>query len=103
MEDYIDKITQTRYNEGSDFANKEEPMLGVDLGKPMCCKYASFRFFEEKEHHITRFCTDNVLLLVFAGVLRFSEDGEEIAEIIQESFRLFLQKELLALAIEPRV
>ena len=77
MEDYIDKITQTRYNEGSDFANKEEPMLGVDLGKPTCCKYASFRFFEEKEHHITRFCTDNVLLLVFAGVLRFSEDGEE--------------------------
>ena len=33
----------------------------------------------------------------------FSGDGEEIAEIIQESFRLFLQKELLALAIEPRV
>jgi hypothetical protein len=33
----------------------------------------------------------------------YSEDVEEIAEIIQESFRLFLQKELLALAIEPRV
>lgn len=33
----------------------------------------------------------------------YSEDGDEIAEIIQESFRLFLQKELLALAIEPRV
>ena len=31
------------------------------------------------------------------------KDGDEIAEIIQESFRLFLQKELLALAIEPRV
>lgn len=33
----------------------------------------------------------------------YSEDGEEIAKIIRESFRLFLQKELLALAIEPRV
>jgi len=33
----------------------------------------------------------------------YSGDGDEIAEIIQESFRLFLQKELLALAIEPRV
>ena len=33
----------------------------------------------------------------------YSEDGDEIVEIIQESFRLFLQKELLALAIEPRV
>ena len=33
----------------------------------------------------------------------YSEDGDEIAVIIQESFRLFLQKELLALAIEPRV
>ena len=33
----------------------------------------------------------------------YSEDGDEIAEIIQESFRLFLQKELLALAIGPRV
>ena len=58
-------------------AEGEKVMLGIDLRKPVLCKYASFRFFEEKEHHITRFCTDNVLLLVFAGVLRFSEDGEE--------------------------
>ena len=33
----------------------------------------------------------------------YSDDGEDISEIILESFRLFLQKELLALAIEPRV
>ena len=33
----------------------------------------------------------------------YSEDGKDIAEIILESFRLFLQEELLALAIEPRV
>lgn len=33
----------------------------------------------------------------------YSDNGEDIAEIIQESFRLFLQKELLALAIGPKV
>lgn len=32
-----------------------------------------------------------------------SDDGEDIAAILLESFRLFLQKELLMLAIEPRV
>lgn len=29
----------------------------------------------------------------------YSEDGKNIAEIIRESFRLFLQKELLGIAI----
>jgi len=29
----------------------------------------------------------------------YSEDGKDIAEIVRESFRLFLQKELLMLAI----
>ncbi len=33
----------------------------------------------------------------------YSDDGEDIADIILESFRLFLQKELLALAIGPKV
>ncbi len=33
----------------------------------------------------------------------YSDEGEDIADIIQESFRLFLQKELLALAIGPKV
>ncbi len=33
----------------------------------------------------------------------YSDDSEDIADIIQESFRLFLQKELLALAIGPKV
>lgn len=33
----------------------------------------------------------------------YSDDGEDIADIIQESFRLFLQKELLPLAIGPKV
>ena len=52
-------------------------MVGIDLNKPIFYKHASFRFFRKKEYHITRFCRDNVLLLVYDGVLRFSEDGEE--------------------------
>ena len=48
--------------------------MGIDLNLPIRCKLASF---EKKEHHITRFCGDNVLLLVYEGVLRFSENGQE--------------------------
>ena len=33
----------------------------------------------------------------------FSEAEKDIADIIQESFRLFLQKELLSPAIQPRM
>ena len=33
----------------------------------------------------------------------YSEDKKDIAEILQESFRLFLQKELLSLAIQPQM
>lgn len=54
-----------------------EKMIGIDLNGLITYKHASFRIFKEKEHHSTRFCKDNVLLLVFEGVLRFSEDYEE--------------------------
>ncbi len=50
--------------------------MGIDLSQPVFFKHASLRFFEKNEHHVTRFCRDNVLLLVYDGVLRFSEDGE---------------------------
>ena len=60
------------------FNRSEEAMIGIDLDQVIAYKHASFRFFKEKEHHITRFCRDNVLLLVFDGILRFSENGEEI-------------------------
>ena len=52
-------------------------MAGIDFNSPILYRHASFRYFEKNEHHITRFCIDNVLLLVYEGVLRFSEDGEE--------------------------
>jgi AraC-like DNA-binding protein len=55
----------------------EAIMAGIDLNKNVVYKFASFRYFEKMEHHINRFCKDNVLLLVFDGVLRFSENGME--------------------------
>jgi len=49
-------------------------MRGIDLNKPITFLHSSLRFFSENEHHITRFCKDDVLLMVFEGVLRFTED-----------------------------
>lgn len=57
---------------------REWKMRGIDLDQPILYKHASFRFFHKKEHHVTRYCKDNVLLLVYGGVLRFSEDGEAV-------------------------
>ena len=51
-------------------------MDGIDLNKTLEYHGASFRYFAPHEHHVTRFCKDNVLLMVFDGVLRFEEDGE---------------------------
>ena len=50
-------------------------MLGIDLNGDICYLKSSFRFFAENEYHVTRTCDDDVLLLVYEGVLRFSEDG----------------------------
>ncbi len=52
-------------------------MLGIDMNSDIRYLYASLRFFDKKEHHISRTCPSDVLLLVFEGTLRFSEDGEE--------------------------
>ncbi len=53
-------------------------MLGIDLNKQINYRVASFRYFDENECHCTRFCEDNVLVMVFSGVLRFSENGKQI-------------------------
>jgi len=52
-------------------------MKGIDLNTHITYHSASFRFFGEHEHHVTRFFRFDVLLLVFDGTLRFSEDGAE--------------------------
>ncbi len=45
------------------------------MNEPITFLHSSLRYFSEGEHHITRFCKDNVLLMVFEGVLRFTEDN----------------------------
>lgn len=50
-------------------------MEGILLDQSIRYRHSSFRYFKEGEHHIERFCKDEVLLLVFDGVLRFEEDG----------------------------
>ena len=50
-------------------------MLGIDLKKPIEYVYSTFRYFEENEKHVTRICKHDVLVLVFDGVLKFTEDG----------------------------
>lgn len=52
-------------------------MKGIDLNSPIQYKHSSMRYFEEGEHHVNRVCDLDVLLLVFDGLLRFSEDGIE--------------------------
>ncbi len=52
-----------------------DSMYGIDLNKEIKYEFASLRFFDEKEYHVSRVCKDDVLLLVFDGILRFSEDG----------------------------
>lgn len=50
-------------------------MLGINLNKPIQYSHSSLRFFNQGESHLTRLCQDDVLLLVFDGVLRFTENG----------------------------
>lgn len=50
-------------------------MRSIDLNSPIKYEHASLRFFNENECHVERFCKSDVLLLVYEGVLRFSEDG----------------------------
>ena len=50
-------------------------MYGIDLNKNIIYNFASLRFFDKKEYHVNRVCKDDVLLLVYEGILRFREDG----------------------------
>lgn len=53
-------------------------MLGINLDRSVEYFGSSLRYFSEGEHHISRICPYDVLVMVFEGVLRFSEDGREI-------------------------
>lgn len=53
-------------------------MKGISLNNPIKYLHSSLRIFENGEKHIDRFCEENVLLLVYDGILYFSENGENI-------------------------
>lgn len=48
---------------------------GLSLDRLPLCTYSSFRYFEKNERHMSRICSQDVLVIVFDGVLRFYEDG----------------------------
>jgi len=50
-------------------------MIGIDLNKHIEFTHGSMRYFDAGERYVTRLCPDNVLLMVFKGILRFVEDG----------------------------
>ena len=52
-------------------------MFSIDLNSPIEYMCASLRFFRKNERHVFRVCHEYVLLMVFDGVLRFTEDGIE--------------------------
>lgn len=52
-------------------------MRGISFDKPILFLHSSLRFFAENERHVTRVCNDDVLLMVFDGILRFAENGVE--------------------------
>jgi len=52
-------------------------MSGIDMNRPVIFLHSSMRYFKVGERHMTRTNPDEVLLLVYDGVLRFSEDGVE--------------------------
>ena len=50
-------------------------MKGIDLNKEIKYEQACFRFFKQGERHISRVCSCDVIVFVFEGVLRFTENG----------------------------
>lgn len=50
-------------------------MKGISLKSLPAYVLSSPRTFAEHEHHITRKCPDDVLLMMYDGVLRFEENG----------------------------
>ena len=50
-------------------------MTGIDLNREIRYLHASLRYFAPLESHVSRVCGYDVLLLVFEGVLHFTEDG----------------------------
>mgnify|MGYP003295878025 CR=1 FL=1 len=62
------KITQYMYNRN----------MKLSLDKPISFCTGSHRYFYKGERYVNRVCPQSVLLLVYDGVLAFSENGEPV-------------------------
>lgn len=62
------KITQYMYNRN----------MKLSLDKPISFCMGSHRYFYKGERYVNRVCEQSVLLLVYEGVLAFSENGEQV-------------------------
>lgn len=52
--------------------------MKLSLNNPIVFKTASHRYFYKGERYVNRVCPESVLLLVYDGVLSFSEDGKPV-------------------------
>ena len=52
-------------------------MSGINLDREINFQGASMRHFKKGEKHVTRFCETEVLIIMFRGILRFTENEEE--------------------------
>ncbi len=62
------------------------------MGSDLAYIESSWRKFEKNEKHVTRIYDQNVLIFMFSGILKFSEDGKDIA---LESGEYYIQKKNL--------
>ena len=68
---FIAKIEQIAYN-----VREVRPMSEyLSSEKLPQFLFSHDRAFQPGEKHVTRVCPEDVLLLMFSGVLRFTEDG----------------------------
>ncbi|MGM9652607.1 MAG: helix-turn-helix domain-containing protein [Eubacteriales bacterium] len=52
--------------------------LGLDMNVTPSYRCSAWKVFQEGERHVRRVCTDDVLLLMTEGTLRFTEDGRPV-------------------------
>ena len=71
---------------------------GLDLARIPQYGFSSFRYFEAHEKHVNRICSDDVIVIVFGGVLKFHEGGRPVEVSAGEYY--IQEKEILQEGVE---
>ena len=53
-------------------------MMFLDVDRPPVFAFSHDRQFESGEKHITRRCPEDVIVFIYSGILRFTEDGAPV-------------------------